>query len=161
MGKSKFDKICYCGTHYKYCSGCSDYAHYPRWMESFCSDNCRKIFNIYMKNKAGLMNNAEAKAELLKCDLSNKDHFEEGLKAGIEAILADPSKVEEVVEEPKTEEPVVEEVKVEEETTPEVPKPAEEPKTEESKEEESKPNNPPSLPKNNKFNGYRKNNYKR
>ena len=160
MGKSKFDKTCtVCQGSYKYCSGCSDYAHYPRWMESFCSDNCRKIFNIYMKNKAGLMNNAEAKAELLKCDLSNKDHFEEGLKAGIEAILSDPSKVEvpkaDPVEEPKVEEPAVEDEKVEE------PKPVEEPKAEEPKEEESKTNNPPSLPKNNKFNGYKKNNYKR
>ena len=160
MGKSKFDKTCtVCQGSYKYCSGCSDYAHYPRWMESFCSDNCRKIFNIYMKNKAGLMNAAEAKSELLKCDLSNKDHFEEGLKAGIEAILSDPSKVEvpkaDPVEEPKVEESAVEDEKVEEE------KPVEEPKAEEPKEEESKTNNPPSLPKNNKFNGYKKNNYKR
>lgn len=160
MGKSKFDKTCVLDFQkYSFCSGCSDYAHYPRWMESFCSDNCRKIFNIYMKNKAGLMNAAEAKAELLKCDLSNKDHFEEGLKVGIEAILSDPSKVEtpkvDPVEEPKVEDTAMEDVKVEEE------KPVEEPKIEESKEEESKPNNPPSLPKNNKFNGYRKNNYKR
>ena len=160
MGKSKFDKTCtVCQGSYKYCSGCSDYAHYPRWMESFCSDNCRKIFNIYMKNKAGLMNAAEAKAELLKCDLSNKDHFEEGLKAGIEAILSDPSKVEEVVEEPKTEEPVVEEVKVEEETVPEEPKVEE--VVEDTKTEEQQNINPPSLPKNNKFAGYKKNNYKR
>lgn len=160
MGKSKFDKSCkVCHTAYKYCSGCSDYASYPRWMESFCSDNCRQIFNIYMKNKAGLENVAEAKAELLKCDLSKKGQFEVSLKNGIESIIGNPTKAVEspkvdFVEEPaQIEEPKVEDVNIEE------------PKKEDVKVDEEKPvednekqkaDEPKAMPKNNKFSGYKK-----
>lgn len=159
MGKSKFNRQCIVDfTNYRYCGGCSDYARSPRWMESFCSENCRSIFNIYMKYKAGIFDTAGAKAELQKCDLSKLDQFEEGLKEGIKAILVSPKKAEEVAEIPEvdlTEEPEVKEPTVEE-TKAEEPAPSE-PVTEETKTED-----PAQYQKNkNRFNGYNKKNHKR
>ena len=163
MGKSKFDKSCsVCQSAYKYCSGCSDYASYPRWMESFCSDNCRKIFNIYMMHKAGVKNNAEAKAELLKCDLSKKDQFDDTFKKSIESILADPTKAVkapkvDLVEEPaQIEEPKVEEVNIEESKKEDV-KVEEVKQAEEEKAEEEPASTTQSQTRSkNKFSGYKK-----
>lgn len=157
MGKSKFDKSCsVCQSAYKYCSGCSDYASYPRWMQSFCSDNCRKIFNIYMMHKAGVKNNAEAKVELLKCDLSKKDQFDDTFKKSIESILADPAKAVKspkvgLVEEPaQIEEPKAEEENIEEQKNEDV-------KVEvENAEEEPAFTTQSQTRSKNKFSGYKK-----
>ena len=43
----KDNKTCIlCGKKYSYCSRCSEFDHLPRWMECYCSENCKNIFNI-------------------------------------------------------------------------------------------------------------------
>ena len=45
--KGKFDRACsMCQTHYQYCSKCSDFDHLPRWMDAYCSERCKEIYNI-------------------------------------------------------------------------------------------------------------------
>ena len=166
MGKSKFDKICCVDQQpYHFCSGCSDYAKYPRWMESFCSDNCRKIFKAEMDYRAGVKAIDQAKAELLECDLSKKDQFPENLRVGVEAILSYKEDVAPAVEETPAAE-VVEETSVEEDVqeistdgiVDEVP--AEDVAAEDAPAED-KPQKQYNNNKNNKFNGYKKVNHKR
>lgn len=42
----KNNKTCIlCGKVYSYCSNCAEFDHLPRWMECYCSENCRDIFN--------------------------------------------------------------------------------------------------------------------
>ena len=128
---SKFDKECILDhTKYLYCSGCSDYAKYPRWMESFCSDNCRQIFNTVMEYRAGVKTGLQAKAALSKLDLSGKDHFDNGIKEFVTAIMAEKDE-EPVVEvkEHKADEPKVEEVPAEEVKSQELVEAADEKKS--------------------------------
>jgi hypothetical protein len=89
-------------------------------MESFCSDNCRQIFNTVMEYRAGVKTGLQAKAALSKLDLSGKDHFDNGIKEFVTAIMAEKNEepvveVEEhKVDELKVDEPKVEEVPAEE-----------------------------------------------
>lgn len=103
---SRFDKKCFCGKTYLFCSGCDDYKKLPRWMESFCSDNCRKIFNAIMEFRAGVKTVGEAKAVLEECDLSSRDQYDEKMQGFVSAILAGPAVEAEkidVAEEPEVE----------------------------------------------------------
>ncbi len=93
MSHSRFDKTCkICGTHYKYCGTCKDYSDLPRWMESYCSENCRTIFNTIMSYRAAYQTPDECKAALLACDLSKRESFDSDINAFISAILADEDK---------------------------------------------------------------------
>ena len=38
-------KCILCGKVYSYCNSCSEFDHLPRWMECYCSENCKEIFN--------------------------------------------------------------------------------------------------------------------
>lgn len=152
MSNSKFDKICLiCEKSYKYCSGCSDYAKYPRWMESFCSDNCRKIFNIVMEYKAGVKTVYQAAEALNACDLSDRGHFEKGIKEIVDIILSNGSKVEN--------KPIIEDKPISEKSADDKPL-FEDIKNDEKKPDEMKQ----KFDSKNKFNGYKKvnsNNYKK
>lgn len=158
--KSKFDKTCtVCGEHYLYCSGCSDYAKYPRWMESFCSDNCRRVFKAEMDYRAGVKAIDQAKSELEHCDLSKKDNYPELLRTSIDTILAykEEVKSEEKVDDDQGQ-PDADEVKAEEVVEEE--KSEENDKADENKNDQPKQQNS-HYPKNNKFNGYKKANFNR
>jgi hypothetical protein len=130
MGKSKFNKVCVLDFQkYSFCGSCSSFAKYPRWMESFCSDNCHIIFNTIMEYKAGVKTPAEC-AEILKgCDLSKRDSFDQVINNYITAILAEgvneksfdeksvedkPVNEKSVDEKPVDEKPVDEKLDVEE-----------------------------------------------
>lgn len=43
-----------CNKKYHYCNrGCKDYSHLPRWMDAYCSETCKEVYNIC----AGFVNN--------------------------------------------------------------------------------------------------------
>lgn len=160
MGKSKFDKICVVDQKkFKYCSGCSDYARYPRWMESFCSDNCRKIFNTVMEYKARIKTVHQAADALKACDLSDLNHFEKSIGNLINTILESGSPVNKTTEEKQLEKKTI----TEETTTVETQ--AIEVETESEKTDDKKSNEmKQKFDSKNKFNGYKKansNNYKK
>ena len=74
--KKKFERHCtVCGTSYQYCSQCSDFAHLPRWMDAYCSEDCKDIYNI----TAGWLNGWDSKevevARLTKIDLSKRNKY--------------------------------------------------------------------------------------
>lgn len=82
MAKNKrFEKVCtICRKNYQFCSQCSDFDHLPRWMDAYCSENCKDLYNI----AAGWINNWLDKdvelARLEKIDLSRKEYYPDWLK---------------------------------------------------------------------------------
>lgn len=78
-----------CGNKYSYCSGCAEFDHLPRWMECYCSENCKDIFNILSSYNMNHKTKEEAKALLEKCDLTMTDTYSEFNKNCINSIMAD------------------------------------------------------------------------
>lgn len=86
MAKSN-RKCVICGSEYYYCShSCTDSLGKPSWMASFCSDNCRNIYNATAKYNMKKLTAEEAKEILDNCDLSNKENFVSSTKKLIEEI---------------------------------------------------------------------------
>lgn len=47
MAKKKFERSCsVCSSTYQYCPNCSDFDRLPRWMDAYCSERCKEIYNI-------------------------------------------------------------------------------------------------------------------
>lgn len=78
-----------CGNKYSYCSGCAEFDHLPRWMECYCSENCKDIFNILSSYNMNHKTKEEAKALFEKCDLTMTDTYSEFNKNCINSIMAD------------------------------------------------------------------------
>lgn len=78
-----------CGNKYSYCSGCAEFDHLPRWMECYCSENCKDIFNILSSYNMNHKTKEEAKALLEKCDLTMTDTYSEFNLDCINSIMAD------------------------------------------------------------------------
>lgn len=114
---AKLNKTCtVCGTKYSYCPVCSADNSKPSWMNMFCSENCKDLFQAATDYYAGELEPGKAKVIVEKSDLSNKENFKPSVQKFIDAlenVKADYSS--NVVEQPQKEEKVVvEEVKAEE-----------------------------------------------
>ena len=114
---AKLNKTCaVCGTKYSYCPVCSADASKPSWMNMFCSENCKNLFQAATDYYAGELTPGKAKAIVRKSDLSNKINFKPSVQKFINAledVKEDYSSP--IVEQPEKEEKVViEEVKAEE-----------------------------------------------
>lgn len=59
-----------CKKKYTYCSSCEEYAHLPRWMTSFCGENCHEVFDIISLYEDKHISLEETKKKLDACDLS-------------------------------------------------------------------------------------------
>lgn len=66
---------CVCGEKYEYCYNCSSSLMQPTWKQSFCSENCKNIYEICAGYAAGHIEKEAAITLLKMCDLSHKDHF--------------------------------------------------------------------------------------
>lgn len=77
-----------CGVEYTYCNNCKEYASRPSWMAIYHDENCRSIMNIATEFMADNLTKADAKAELDKCDLTDKKNFKESVLKAINAIYA-------------------------------------------------------------------------
>lgn len=119
---AKLNKICICdNTKYSYCPTCAADNSKPAWMNMYCSENCKNLFQAATDYNAGEINFEDAKKIVEKADLSNKDNFKPSIVRFIDEVLSDkPVKVE--IKEDKTvaEEVKAKEVKVDSETSDEV-----------------------------------------
>lgn len=77
MVKKNNKKCILCGKTYTYCNRCEEFDHLPRWMEIYCSDNCRTIFNTLTEYNAKNITAEEAAKRLEKCDMSDIDKYHE------------------------------------------------------------------------------------
>ena len=72
----KFKRICtICHKEYEYCPTCSKYSHLPRWMDAYCSENCKDLYNITAGWINGWLDKDVEIARLSKMDLTNKKQF--------------------------------------------------------------------------------------
>ena len=90
-------KCVICGQEYFYCtSNCTESKGKPSWMASFCSENCKKIYEACAAFNAKMMSVEQAKKILDTCDLSDKGHFTVSTQRLILEIY-EAAKVEEIV----------------------------------------------------------------
>jgi hypothetical protein len=86
----KDNKTCIlCGKKYSYCSRCSEFDHLPRWMECYCSENCKDIFNTLCSYNMNHITKEDARAKFEKYDLSHKNNFNHLVKESINTIMTD------------------------------------------------------------------------
>lgn len=124
MATKRYRRTCtVCGKEYEFCPDCREYALQPSWKNIYHDENCREIAHI-LTAVGRTITVEEAKEKIAKCDLTNKDNFNEVWRKPLFELL----EINEKVEEPKAEEKIekVEEIKIEEKTEEDV-------KTEETK----------------------------
>ena len=76
-----------CGKQYEYCNKCRKYENLPLWMFTFCSERCKSIYNITSNYEDKRISIDEAKEQLNKFDLSDKDSFGDSYKKAITSII--------------------------------------------------------------------------
>lgn len=138
MATKRYRRTCtVCGKEYEFCPDCREYALQPSWKNIYHDENCREIAHI-LTAVGRTITAEEAKEKIAKCDLTNKDNFNEVWRKPLFELLGINEKIEEPkVEEPKVEEKIeepkvglkVEEIKIEEKAA----EPKEDVKTEETK----------------------------
>lgn len=90
-------KCVVCRQEYFYCAtNCAESRGKPSWMISFCSENCKKVYDACAAFNAKMMSAEQAKNILDTCDLSDKGHFTVSTQKLILEIY-ETSKVEEIV----------------------------------------------------------------
>lgn len=85
MGQ-KTRTCCVCGKEYKYCNKCSEDKNKPLWYFSFCSSNCKEIYDVTSKFENKQIEASGAKRRLDKLDLTNYKNFGNSYKSSIEKI---------------------------------------------------------------------------
>lgn len=83
-------KCVVCGKSYDYCPHCD--SHKPRWMESYCSENCKLIFDACSGFAGGSIDKATAKEMLSGANLSKKAEFTKQIQRNIADIFAPDKK---------------------------------------------------------------------
>lgn len=83
-------KCALCSEEYDFCSSCPDKMNLPMWKNSFCSENCKRIYDICVKYHIKEMSREDAKAALAECDLSKKKEFSGTTRRILNEIFAQP-----------------------------------------------------------------------
>ena len=76
-----------CGKSYKYCPNCGKDEKKPLWYDSFCSENCKDIFDITTEYYFGHITKDKAKEGFSKCDLSKLESFRDSVIRDVKKIL--------------------------------------------------------------------------
>lgn len=83
-----------CRREYKYCPKCSTKdREKPLWYFSFCSENCKKIFDIASDFELNHISAKDAEEMVNKLDLSRFEYFGTSYKNSILKIKEDASKI--------------------------------------------------------------------
>lgn len=83
----KLRTCCVCGTQYKFCPRCNEDKDKPLFYFTFCSENCRDIYNVTSEYENGQIDSIDAKAQIDKLDLSKLSNFGTSYKASIDKII--------------------------------------------------------------------------
>lgn len=85
-----------CGKVYQFCPSCRIGGDPSEtWRMLYCSDNCRKVFNILNDYHVGKkISKAEAKEKLKHCDMSHVEEYTEQWQAVIADICMEEKKAD-------------------------------------------------------------------
>lgn len=86
-----------CRRSYKFCPSCREDSDKPLWYFSYCSENCKKIYEVTSNFEDGLIDEKTAKEQLRKLDLSRLDNFGTSYVASINKIMSSAVKNDAVV----------------------------------------------------------------
>lgn len=90
-----------CHKQYDYCSSCPEKMRDPIWKNSFCSRNCKQIYDICVSYSLKEISPEYAYKTLSACDLSKKDEFSQSTQKLISEILSLPKQSKPFVKPPK------------------------------------------------------------
>jgi len=79
-----------CGTKYHICNDCQNTRAFTPWRTIADSINCYKIYLILRDYTNGNSDAATTKEQLLMCDLSDVETFQDNIKVAIEKLMAPP-----------------------------------------------------------------------
>ena len=86
-------RTCYlCGEKYEYCPDCVEFAHLPYFMQTFCSESCKTVFDTCTKHSMNILSKDEAAAILADCDLSKLDDFRKCAHDDVVEIMQEDEK---------------------------------------------------------------------
>lgn len=75
------NKICICCSKpYEFCTGCAKDNEKPSWMNIYCSENCRSLFQGATDYRAGEITKDQAKKIVDNADLTNEKNFKDSIK---------------------------------------------------------------------------------
>lgn len=75
-----------CRTSYPFCPKCNEDKDKPLFYFTFCSENCKNIYDVTSKFESGQISDVDAKEKLSKLDLSKSEDFGTSYKASIKKI---------------------------------------------------------------------------
>lgn len=76
-----------CGTEYSYCPHCPADKDKPKWMSTFCEENCKEIFDTLVSHTVHKISDVEARDKLKRLDLSKRETFDPDIRDYLEDIL--------------------------------------------------------------------------
>lgn len=74
---SKKKTCCVCHTEYEHCNSCPKTLTEPSWKASFCSENCRDIYNALARFNMGKLSREEARDIIDECNIAMIDNYTE------------------------------------------------------------------------------------
>lgn len=104
MEKRDLRTCAVCYSSYKFCPRCSEDANKEPWHFTFCSSNCKNIYDVTSSFEDGRISKDEAASKLKDLDLSKREYFGKSYKDTISKIL----KTEKVIIKDKKEEVIPE-----------------------------------------------------
>lgn len=102
-------KVCkVCGSGYSFCPGCVKDMNKPRWMSSFDKEECKKLFDVLVKNSSGEVSDKDALDEVRSLHvnvsspsiISHIERLKASTKNAPQTIIAEEKKEEIKEEEP-------------------------------------------------------------
>lgn len=85
--KKNNKKCITCGAVYSYCPTCGADRYKPTWMNLYCSENCRTLFQKATDYTAGKLSIEDAKEYLSTADLSKRESLHHGVKKFVDEVL--------------------------------------------------------------------------
>lgn len=86
MGEKKMRTCAVCRQNYHFCPRCGEDKNKPAWYFTFCSSNCKDIYDITSQFENGWVTADEANTILHNLDTSKLDSFGQSYKKSIEKI---------------------------------------------------------------------------
>ncbi len=87
MSDTSLRHCCVCKQKYKFCPKCPEYQYLEPWYFSFCSENCRNIYDVTSKYENGQITDANAKERIQTINLSKIENFGDSYKTTIAKIM--------------------------------------------------------------------------
>lgn len=86
MSKQKLRTCCVCRKNYHFCPRCNEDKDKPAWYFTFCSSNCKDIYDITSQFENNWITANDAKRILDNLDLSDIENFGQSYKNSVAKI---------------------------------------------------------------------------